>query len=1242
MEVEDSFPTLGGIYFLPGTQINSWVRCGTQNILDVKTGSSVLANENGIIVLERDKIYCPDDVKNRGRSMSRASISEDLLNYSSKTLHPKQSDQNWFSKSIRKLSIAPSTPPNLSSLKLDKTEPNYITEDSSSSKNHNISLSVNSNTSAKEKNTLFQSIRFKIKKNQQYHSNDILNSNIHDEISTKAYRRCSNIGYGTLGRKDFENNKKLKNSLTCRNLEAELRDLNETISSNNKKIINSDEYKPKCFRAGLLENSISKNFAIVGNTVTHEYLPEMDIVCGYVQLEFENVDTEERFIPVYAMLYNYELLFFENDKCKDEIFRITTETCSAYNEPKFVDIKLDFFKDGKSEKGDKKSKYEKNKNENKSKDFIIEEDKGKDSTEEDFSFTVSTSQGVFKMHTINNSSMIRWMATINTASSNIALALHLSSKYQQNSESVFDENDHCLDIYNKEYITLVRDFNYSKVDINKEIIKNSKNCNLEVRLPSPTIHGSPIELMNQNIPIIEITSKDDEHFDKDSIISRKKKNKICDLEARFKNIEITTPESTCSLEHINANNFIDYTKLNSPFFNTDCISLPSLNKKDPIIEIEAQNKKSNKENDEKNDVLGEINGSPTKHCNKKSNRLSSATVTSVNSYNSRCNVEDDIHFEDNTKTGNTANSIYCATPERLIECIWAGEETPENDFLDILIYTYRHFTTAEYIMDKLISKFQEKLPSNANSFLVDDFLLWKPIIMIRIAFYIKKWLTLSSIDFRVESVRKKLDSFISILSNISVFENGEHLYTYMLYKDLISLQKMFTKFTAEILKEVDLSPIDEYTLDKSKKLPEFINLDPTTVAYKLTAMEAERFQNIKPIEFLLNLWNTNDESPYIKYEMRNLKKMVEASNHLSYWVATEILTQPQLKPRAKVLEMFIKIAHICKKLNNYQTLFSICSGLGHSQVTRLKMTWEAIQPKYKSRFNELERITSIARNYNNYRQIHANLLEKDKNTSQYIPFIALLIKDLYFFNDGNPKYIDESKLKSLKNEDTDTTTNESTTLQLTKSFSNASTHAASVLGSSLKSNDNETTSFLTSSTSNFSINQDFGLESIDEVESNSSQFDKKDDGSLVGLSEKEGDNDDENILLEVNNAFKSEGNLPQNDVEENQVESLTNKVLSVESTTSTVTVTTTNTNQMINFDKLRKIMEQIRKIEHCQRQSKNIAFNNLSVPVEDVELPCNYYHILNNDKILNKYSLLCEQREGEPVRMVSKWIQDNK
>ncbi len=59
-----------------------------------------------------------------------------------------------------------------------------------------------------------------------------------------------------------------------------------------------------------MENSISKNFEISGQTVTHEYLPEMDVVCGYIQLEFEG---ENNVIPVYATLYDYELILFEDD-----------------------------------------------------------------------------------------------------------------------------------------------------------------------------------------------------------------------------------------------------------------------------------------------------------------------------------------------------------------------------------------------------------------------------------------------------------------------------------------------------------------------------------------------------------------------------------------------------------------------------------------------------------------------------------------------------------------------------------------------------------------------------------------------------------------------------------------------------------------------------------------------------------------------------------------------------------------
>jgi len=186
----------------------------------------------------------------------------------------------------------------------------------------------------------------------------------------------------------------------------------------------------------------------------------------------------------------------------------------------------------------------------------------------------------------------------------------------------------------------------------------------------------------------------------------------------------------------------------------------------------------------------------------------------------------------------------------------------------------------------------------------------------------------------------------------------------------------------------------------------------------------------------------------------------------------------------------------------------------------------------------------------------------------------------------------------------------------------------SYLSASIKS-ENDTTSFLTASTSNNSLNHDFVLESIDEGDS-ISNF-ERDDGSVNSTATPESEDD---VIDNTIPECKSEGELPTHLTTDNDIEKLTNKVLSIESTTSTVTITTTPASQMINYYKLKNIMEQIRKIEHCQKQSRNYSYHHSPIPVKDVELPRNYYQIINDDKRLNKYSLICEQREGQPLPMV--------
>jgi hypothetical protein len=63
---------------------------------------------------------------------------------------------------------------------------------------------------------------------------------------------------------------------------------------------------------------------------------------------------------------------------------------------------------------------------------------------------------------------------------------------------------------------------------------------------------------------------------------------------------------------------------------------------------------------------------------------------------------------------------------------------------------------------------------------------------------------------------------------------------------------------------------------------------------------------------------------------------------MSFWVATEICTQPEIKNRVKIVEKFIKIANYCFKLNNFNTTLAIVSGLNLVSVSRLKATWEVL------------------------------------------------------------------------------------------------------------------------------------------------------------------------------------------------------------------------------------------------------------------------------------------------------------
>ncbi|KAF7249270.1 Ras-GEF domain-containing family member 1C [Varanus komodoensis] len=151
--------------------------------------------------------------------------------------------------------------------------------------------------------------------------------------------------------------------------------------------------------------------------------------------------------------------------------------------------------------------------------------------------------------------------------------------------------------------------------------------------------------------------------------------------------------------------------------------------------------------------------------------------------------------------------------------------------------------------------------------------------------------------------------------------------------------------------------------------------DPYTLAQQLTHVELERLSHIGPEEFVQAFVHKDpleSTKPCFSEQKKtsNLEAYVKWFNRLCYLVATEICMPAKKKQRAQVIEFFIDVARECFNIGNFNSLMAIISGMNMSPVSRLKKTWSKVKT---AKFFILEIV---------------------------IPFFSLLIKDIYFLNEG--------------------------------------------------------------------------------------------------------------------------------------------------------------------------------------------------------------------------------------------------
>ncbi|KAG9241620.1 ras guanine-nucleotide exchange protein-like protein [Calycina marina] len=173
--------------------------------------------------------------------------------------------------------------------------------------------------------------------------------------------------------------------------------------------------------------------------------------------------------------------------------------------------------------------------------------------------------------------------------------------------------------------------------------------------------------------------------------------------------------------------------------------------------------------------------------------------------------------------------------------------------------------------------------------------------------------------------------------------------------------------------------------------PIILEFDPLEVARQLTIKEMNIFCAIMPDELLGSEWTKRTAST-----ATNVRAMSTLSTDLSNLVADTILQHEDAKKRAMLIKHWIKIAHKCLELNNYDSLMAIICSLNSSTICRLKKTWDIVSARRKDLLKSLQAIVVSEKNYAVLRRrLHDHI-------PPCLPFVGTYLTDLTFVDAGNP------------------------------------------------------------------------------------------------------------------------------------------------------------------------------------------------------------------------------------------------
>ncbi|KAK8862282.1 ras GEF [Apiospora arundinis] len=335
----------------------------------------------------------------------------------------------------------------------------------------------------------------------------------------------------------------------------------------------------------------------------------------------------------------------------------------------------------------------------------------------------------------------------------------------------------------------------------------------------------------------------------------------------------------------------------------------------------------------------------------------------------------------------------------LVERLTTHESTPDAVFVSAFYLTFRLFCSPSNFAAALIDRFEY----------VGDSLHMASPVRLRVYNVIKGWLESHWRDSTDREALPALRHFAEFQLGSLLPSAGKRLVE---LADRVSstdgslvprLVSSMGKTSTSIAQYVPVdTPLPNPIISRSQNnllsawknggtSPSVLDFEPLEIARQLTMKQMNIFCSILPEELLGSQWMKKGgvDSP-------NVKAMSGLSTDLSNVVADTILQHSDVKKRAAVIKQWIKVAHQCLQLNNYDGLMAIICSLNSSIISRLRKTWEFVSPKRREMLQALQTIVEPS---NNNKVLRARL---QGHVPPCLPFLGMFLTDLTFVDIGNP------------------------------------------------------------------------------------------------------------------------------------------------------------------------------------------------------------------------------------------------